>query len=82
VRRTGGHRRKAWIHNGKTKGQYRYRTSMPAFDLADLDAQRLKGGRGPHSVGVFREYGKEECSLFVLKMTNRVRRDPLDVDAW
>ena len=42
--------RKPRVHSGDTEGQHRCGALVPAFDLPDLDAQRLKGGQGPQSV--------------------------------
>ena len=41
---------KSRVHCGEPEGQHRCGAPVPAFDLPDLDAQRLEGGRGPHSV--------------------------------
>lgn len=50
----------ARIQSGDAEGQHRSRAPVPPLDLADLGAQSLKGGRGPHrklpSLGMTGEY--------------------------
>jgi len=36
------------VHSSDPKGKHRCGAPAPAFDLPDLDAQGLDGGRGPH----------------------------------
>ncbi len=40
--------RKPRVHHGDTEGQHRYSAPTPAFELLDLGAQGLEGGRRPH----------------------------------
>ena len=40
--------RESRVHVGKSEGQYRCGAPMPTFNTADLGAQGLDGGRGPH----------------------------------
>lgn len=50
----------ARIQSGDAEGQHRGGAPVPSFDPADLGAQSLKGGRGPHrklpSLGMTGEY--------------------------
>jgi hypothetical protein len=63
---------------GDPEGQYRCGASMPAFDLPDLDAQRLKGGWGPHSERCPQRAQTTggSCSLFVLHRRVGSESDP------
>jgi hypothetical protein len=65
---------------GDPEGQYRCGASMPAFDLPDLDAQRLKGGWGRIAKGVLNGHKQREGHAPYLSSTGEWGVNPIRTD--